>query len=168
MNLATHPSSRYSGWRLAILAAIAFWISSSLILDLVIMPGLYVSGMMSQDGFASAGYSIFGAFNRIELVCASVVLTGILCLRYAQGIVMWESRRAMGLAIVLLAIALTYTYALTPEMSALGMRLNLFASTSEVPSAMFWMHQSYWMLELVKLAAAGMLLRSHYRLTLED
>jgi hypothetical protein len=53
---------------------LGFWFSSSIILDWVIIPSLYVSGMMTQSGFASAGYLIFWNFNRIELVCAALIL----------------------------------------------------------------------------------------------
>jgi hypothetical protein len=145
-------------WRKVVLVTLAFWLSSSLVLDLVIMPSLYAAGMMAEPGFTTAGYSIFWLFNRIELVCAAIVLTGVLILKTAQNPLAQSNKWAMPLSLGLLAIALIYTYGLTPEMSALGTNLNLFASTSDVPAAMNQMHEEYWFLELVKLAVCGTLI----------
>jgi len=55
---------------------LGFWLSGSLILDWVIL--VCVFGMMTQAGFATAGYLIFWNFNRIELLSAALVLTGVL------------------------------------------------------------------------------------------
>lgn len=150
-------------WQTIILFTLAFWLSSSLILDLVIMPGLYASGMMTQTGFATAGYLIFWIFNRIELVCAALVLTGTLALNRTQT--QAENRRcpAILLSIILLTVALVCTYALTPQMSALGLNLNLFEPVAEVPGTMNLLHQGYWMLEVVKLAAGATMLGWCYR-----
>jgi Domain of unknown function (DUF4149) len=150
-------------WQTIILFTLAFWLSSSLILDLVIMPGLYASGMMTQTGFATAGYLIFWIFNRIELVCAALVLTGTLALNRTQT--QAENRRypAILLSIILLTVALVCTYALTPQMSALGLNLNLFEPVAEVPGTMNLLHQGYWMLEVVKLGAGATMLGWCYR-----
>jgi hypothetical protein len=151
-------------WQTAIIFTLAFWLSSSLILDLVIMPGLYTAGMMNQTGFATAGYSIFWIFNRIELFAGALVLTGLLVLRGTQeAFAAAEGRRSLVLAVFLLAIALIYTYFLTPEMSALGLQLNLFDAALETPAGMNQLHEGYWVLEVCKLVAAGTLLRWCYR-----
>jgi hypothetical protein len=151
-------------WQSMIIFALGFWLSSSLILDLVIMPEMYVAGMMSSPSFASAGYSIFWVFNRIELLCAAVVISAALALykvkAFSRPGLIW----AMGLPLLLLTIALLYTYDLTPTMSALGMQLDWFTPAAEVPVAMGQLHQSYWMLELLKLVAAGTLFNFYYRI----
>jgi hypothetical protein len=54
--------------------ALGFWLSSSLLLDLVIMPGLSAAGMMSQAVPQLLAIQSSGFFNRIELLCAAVVL----------------------------------------------------------------------------------------------
>lgn len=150
-------------WQTIILFTLAFWLSSSLILDLVIMPGLYASGMMTQTGFATAGYMIFWIFNRIELVCAALVLTGTLALNRTQTQAENRRRPAILLSIILLTVALVCTYTLTPQMSALGLNLNLFEPVAEVPGTMNLLHQSYWMLEVVKLGAGATMLGWCYR-----
>ena len=43
-------------------------------------------------------------------------------------------------------------------MSALGMQLNLFDAATEVPVAMDRMHESYWVLEVIKVLGGGMVL----------
>jgi Domain of unknown function (DUF4149) len=150
-------------WQTIILFTLAFWLSSSLILDLVIMPGLYASGMMTQTGFATAGYLIFWIFNRIELVCAALVLTGTLALNRTQITTDNSRRPAILLSIILLTVALVCTYALTPQMSALGLNLNLFEPVAEVPGTMNLLHQGYWVLEVIKLGAGATILGWCYR-----
>ncbi|PHJ97770.1 membrane protein, partial [Nostoc linckia z7] len=71
-------------WQTAIILTLGFWLSASLVLDWVIMPSLYLSGMMNQGGFTTAGYAIFWNFNRMELLSAAVVLTGALVLSKTQ------------------------------------------------------------------------------------
>jgi uncharacterized membrane protein len=156
MTAITNTAFSRPKWRTIVLASLAFWLSGSLILDLVMMPGLYAAGMMTQSGFASAGYSIFWVFNHLEVLCAALVLTGVLVLDHISGTLgnRWMVPAAFGL----LMIALVYTYGLTPEMSALGMQLNWFESASDVPAAMNQMHQSYWLLELLKVGLGGALL----------
>ena len=81
--------------------------------------------MMTQPDFGSAGYGLFWVFNRIELVCAAVIISGLLIARQfrndhdiiSSGI---RSRWALEIAAVLLAIALILTYWLSPAMGALG------------------------------------------------
>jgi hypothetical protein len=158
MTAVYNPASNRTRWQLIAVIALAFWISSSLLLDLVIMPGLYLSGMMSQSDFAGAGYTIFGCFNRIELLCAAGVLTTSLA-----ALRLWPNRLqqqgwVLPLAVVLMAIALIYTYALTPTMSALSLQLNWLTANSTLSNTMQYMQVSYWALEALKLAGVGLLI----------
>lgn len=163
MTALTYTVFQRSMWRTVAVLTLAFWLSSSLILDLVIMPSLFAAGMMTSPDFATAGYSIFWIFNRIELVCAAVALTGILVLQNTEGTASSRHQWTALLGLGLLAVTLTFTYGLTPEMSALGLNLNLFESHTAVPALMNQMHQGYWLLELGKLAIGGVLLSWLYR-----
>lgn len=145
-------------WQTIVMLTLGFWLSGSLILDWVIMPTLYVSGMMTQSGFATAGYLIFWNFNRIELLSAALALTGVLVLGRTQFIANNWRLTAIGLSLLLLGISLTETYFLTPQMCAAGLNLNLFESATEIPAAMNQLHVGYWVLEAVKLVAGGTLL----------
>jgi hypothetical protein len=147
-------------WQAAVLFTLMFWLSGSLILDTVVMPVLYTSGMMGDSGFAAAGYSLFWVFNRVELLCAAVVLTGIL-IRYR--LLNTESRldqKPIFLAAILLMVALVYTYGLSPQMSSLGLQLNLFDAPEETPVLMNSLHVGYWLLELLKLFVGAILVRT--------
>ncbi|MFS8118882.1 MAG: hypothetical protein ACMG55_10380 [Microcoleus sp.] len=150
-------------WQAIVMVALIFWLSGSLIIDLVIMPSLYVSGMMTSPEFAAAGNLMFWGFNRVELVCAALVATGLMVLNNLSSGFGKQSRTAIILSLVLLAIALIDTYALTPQMSALGMQLNLFDFTAEIPTGMNLLHQGYFALEAVKLAVGGTLLSFCYQ-----
>ncbi|EAW36944.1 DUF4149 domain-containing protein [Lyngbya sp. PCC 8106] len=148
-----------SRWLTVILITLALWMGGSMVLDFVIMPSMYMTGMMNQSEFASAGSMIFSAFNRVEILCAAVGLTGLMAL----GITLPEGfsnriRTLSILAVGLLAIALTYTYGLTPQMTALGLNLNLFNPVTEVPTGMNQLHFSYFSLELIKLTCVGIVL----------
>ncbi|MEG3882569.1 DUF4149 domain-containing protein [Microcoleus sp. herbarium19] len=145
-------------WQAIVMVALIFWLSGSLIIDLVIMPSLFVSGMMTSPEFATAGNLMFWGFNRVELICSGVVATGLMVLSNLLGDFGKRSRTAIILSLVLLAIALIDTYALTPQMSALGMQLNLFDAATEAPAGMNLLHQGYFALEAVKLAAGATLL----------
>ncbi|MFB2878766.1 hypothetical protein [Floridanema aerugineum] len=151
------------GWQTVVIFTLTFWLSTSLVLDLVIMPGLYASGMMSQSGFATAGYLIFWIFNRIELLCAALVLTGVLVVKRTQNTLVSQSRNAIGLAMILLTIALIFTYVLTPNMSALGLNIEVLDPVNAVPAGMGLLHQAYWILEVVKLIVGGAILSLFYR-----
>lgn len=144
-------------WQTIVTLTLGFWLSGSLILDWVIMPSLYISGMMTQAGFATAGYLIFWNFNRIELLSAALVLTGMLAMSRTQ----FEPKRRRGiivLSVLLLAASLIDTYFLTPQMCATGLQLNLFESSVEIPATMSQLHASYWVIEVVKVVAGGTLL----------
>ena len=155
-------------WQPIILSALGFWLSASLVIDLVVMPSMYSSGMMSEPGFATAGYSMFWVFNRIEILCAALSVTGLLIL-HGQGEAS-ESKRnpAIILSIILLAIALADTYGFTPHLSAMGMDLDVLASARSFPSAMIPMQLGYWIVELLKLVACGFILMSTSQATLES
>jgi len=146
-----------SPWSTITILTLGFWLSSSLVLDWVIIPSLYVSGMMAQAGFASASYLIFWNFNRIELLCAALVLTGVLVLD-TQLATSNLRRGAIALSLLLLAISLVDTYFLTPQICAAGLQLNLFESATKMPATMSQLHAGYWVLEAMKLVAGGTLL----------
>lgn len=163
------PTAQRFDWNALVLAVAAFWFSSSAFLDFLLMPMMYETGMMNEPNFATAGYSIFWLFNRVELLCAAAVLSGLLVIRQrridrAHSVVTSGSRSRWALIIsgVLFAIAFLFTYFLTPQMSALGIHLN--GTFSEpAPNAMGHMHLVYWSLETLKLFAVGLLIKLCYR-----
>jgi hypothetical protein len=155
-NVKSNLESKHSIWHSIVTLTLGFWLSASLVLDWVIMPSLYVSGMMLQDSFAAAGYSIFWAFNRVELLAASLVLAGILFLLNTR--LLWN-RGIVVLAVLLLDISLVDTYFLTPQMSAVGMNLDLFNTDVQTPLVMNLLHGSYWVLEIAKFALGTVLLK---------
>jgi hypothetical protein len=150
MNTISHFGYKRHLWQNIVILALGFWLSASLVIDWVIMPSLYVSGMMSQASFAQAGYTIFWNFNRIELLSAGLVLTGILALSQKETKVHWGM---LFLPILLLAVCLADTYIFTPQMSAIGLQINLLQTASEVPASMNMLHGIYWALEVIKLVA---------------
>lgn len=150
MTAASSLQLKRSHMSTIVMLTLGFWLSSSLILDWVIIPSLYVSGMMTQSGFAAAGYLLFWNFNRIELLSAALVLTGVLVDRTQRG--------AIGLSLLLLAVSLVDTYFLTPQMCAMGLQLNLFESATQMPATMSQLHAGYWVLEAIKLVAGSTLL----------
>ena len=74
-------SRKQFSWDALVLLVATFWLSSSVLLDFFMMPMMYESGMMEGANFATAGYSMFWLFNRVEVLCAAAVLTGLLVLR---------------------------------------------------------------------------------------
>lgn len=142
-------------WQFVVMLSLGFWLSASLLLDWVIMPSLYISGMMTQASFTTAGYVIFWNFNRIELLAAGLVLTSVLALGKDQF--KWPIGSLI-LSVLLLSVSLVETYLLTPQMSAIGLQLNLFEAAAEVPANMNILHGGYWLLETIKLVAGGTLL----------
>lgn len=160
-------SPRQFAWDTAVLFIAVLWLGGSLILDFVVMPMLYMSGMMTAPGFASAGYSLFGLFNHVEMLLSGLILTGVLAMRQAHADCSVEvsgsrSRWALFLATSLVAIALTYTYVLTPYMGAIGIALDMPGIIHIVPNTMNWMHATYWLLEATKVLLIGFLLRLCY------
>lgn len=162
MNSTAQTNLNRINWSTLTLVVLGFWLSSSLVLDFVVIPGLAVTGMTTQLGFASAGYLIFGIFNHLELLCAAFVLTSFLIFRRNHTLSVSQERWSTILAGMLFAIALLYTYVLTPQMSGLGLQLNLFAPSVEMPTPMLQMQFGYWLLEALKVVAGTILLRWCY------
>lgn len=155
---------RRSPWTATVLATLACWLGGLLLLDLVVMPSLYVSGMMSSADFAIAGSLIFGIFNRAELLCAGLTIAGVLAIARQLPDASAFMRPALLLAFALLAAVVADTYALAPEMVGLGGVLNWGDPAAiEVPAAMTQLHGSYFSLEALKLVAGGALLALVYR-----
>jgi hypothetical protein len=155
MNTISNLQIKQTFWQPLVLLTLGFWLSASLVLDWVIMPSIYLSGMMTQASFSTVGYVIFWNFNRVELLSAAVVLTGVLALSKTQS--HWR-RNGIILSVALLVIALLDTYFLTPQMSAIGIHLNAFDVETTIPATMNMLHGSYWVLEVIKLIAGGALL----------
>jgi hypothetical protein len=150
-------------WQTVVMLTLGFWLSCSLLLDWIIMPSLYVSGMMAQPGFTTAGYLIFWNFNRIELLSAALVLTGMLVLSKTQLSTPNWRLGAVTLSLLLLLVSLSDTYFFTPQMCAAGIQLNIFESVAAIPATMNQLHAGYWVLEAVKLIAGGTLLSWGFR-----
>ncbi|MEM1309874.1 MAG: hypothetical protein AAGF98_10375 [Cyanobacteria bacterium P01_H01_bin.153] len=146
-------------WTPWVLAIAGFWFSSNLVLDLLVMPVMYVSGMGGETDFAAAGYSLFWSFNRLELLCAAAILTGVLALRqrppeFAVSDSGSRCRWALIFAVLLLSATLVDTYWLAPEMSAMAFALEGTARSALAP-VMTGMHGCYWLLEVSKLVSLG-------------
>ena len=162
MNTASSFQLKRPIWQTIVIVTLGLWLGGSLLLDWVIMPSLYLSGMMTQPGFTTAGYLIFWNFNRIELLAAAVVLTGVLALGKTKFFAPNWHHFAVVLSLLLLAVSLSDTYFLTPQMCATGIHLNLFESV-EIPATMDRLHAGYWVLEAVKLVVGGTLLSWCFR-----
>ena len=154
--LSSKNSIPQQNWQTAIAFVLAFWLSSSVVIDALLMPVMAVSGMMTEPGFATAGYSLFWVFNRVELLCAAIVLTGALGLRHSSGRSIPQS---VALSALLGGISLIFTYGLTPQMSGLGLQLNLFTPPVEASALMDGLHLRYWLLEAAKLTIGALLLQ---------
>ncbi len=163
-SVANTPSKQ---WQSIAIGSLGFWLSGSLVLDLLVMPMLWMTGMMESSGFASAGYSIFWVFNRVELVCAAAVLSSMWALSKIARSGVYAKREMLAGAVMLFAIALSYTFLLTPYMSALGLELDIFATVKSIPVEMDRLHAVYWVLEASKLGIAAMLLSWCLRATAE-
>lgn len=150
-------------WHTFAMFALGFWLSGSLLVDFVLMPTLSTAGMMNQASFATAGYSIFWIFNRIELLCAGVVLASLLALRGTSHLYRHVRRWSIFLSVVLLTIAIIFTYIMTPQMSALAIQLNAFDPVNGMPAGMMPMQEGYWLLEAIKLVAGGIVLSWCYQ-----
>jgi hypothetical protein len=145
-------------WQNVAMGSLGLWIGGSLVLDLVVMPTLWATGMMESSGFASASYSIFWIFNRVELLCAAAALSSVWALIEVSRTTLDTKREMLASAVMLLLIALSYTFVLTPYMSGLGIDLDVFATTKSLPAEMDRLHAIYWVLEASKLGIAGLLL----------
>ena len=162
MNTLPLKRFREVNWQALAMFALGFWLSASLLIDCVIIPGLLSAGMMQEAGFAGASYIIFGAFNHLELLSAALVLASVLVINYRQEFAI-KIDKSVIIAGFLFAIALSYTYLITPQMSALGMSLNEFNGTELLANSMVRMHVIYWVLEVSKLVLGTVLLGKLYR-----
>ena len=163
MNTISLKRFKDVNWQATVMFALGFWLSASLVFDCLIIPGLFSAGMMAESGFASASYVIFGTFNRIELLCAAIVLAGSLVLNYRHNLSQIKIDRSAIFAGLLMAIAIVYTYVMIPQMSALGMSLNGLEAQELLADSMITMHVFYWTLEASKLILGTVLLSKFYR-----
>ena len=150
-----------TAWTPWVLAIATFWLSSNLLLDFLVMPVMYISGMATDSNFAVAGYSLFWSFNRVELLCAAVLLTGILALHHRpQEFEVCRGgsrcRWALAFGIALLGVILVDVYILTPQMSATAFALEGTRQSALTP-VMTGMHSLYWLLESCKIGFLGSL-----------
>ncbi|NJN31415.1 MAG: hypothetical protein HC824_14055 [Synechococcales cyanobacterium RM1_1_8] len=151
------PASPQWSWTKSVFTVLAAWLGASLMLDFVVMPSLYWTGMMNSSDFAGAGYVLFGLTNHFEVLAAALVLTGLLIL-ISNGVVTQRDRLATAIqGLTLLSIALFYTYCLTPAMSALALSLD-GSSVIEVTRAMNILQGEYWALELIKFTILALLI----------
>ncbi|MEY2985689.1 MAG: hypothetical protein RLZZ568_2306 [Cyanobacteriota bacterium] len=150
-------------WPLLVMGTLGLWLSGSLLVDLLVVPSLSASGIMSQPGFISAGHLLFSIFNHLELLFAAIILSGCFCLQQ-QGFFQKSSQYlSVIVALLLLAIACIYTYGLTPAITDLGFDMASFNSAGQMPPAMMPLHWVYWGLDLVKLTLGVALLRWCYQ-----
>lgn len=160
-----HHGQKEINWSAIIIFALGFWLSCSLFLDFVLIPALSASGMMAESGFASAGFLIFSIFNRIELVCASLVLTCGFVFSFRHNFDQKKQGFFITFASFLFLIALAYTYLFTPHLSAWGLCLNPFNPSTSMPPALISWHEGYWILEVLKYGLGITLLRWSYNLS---
>ncbi len=150
-------------WPLVVSLTLMFWLGATLVLDVLVMPGLYWGGMMHQPGFASFGYLLFSWFNHAELLCAALVMTSVLAQVFEQPLRSWPG---LVLATALVGIVLIYTYILTPWMGETGVSLDWLDQEMQeitVPTTMNLLHGGYLGLELLKVVVAGRLLWWQWR-----
>jgi hypothetical protein len=150
-----------STWHRVLPIVLIFWLSASLVLDFLVMPVMYTSGMMAESHFVLAGQALFGAFNRMEMLLAATVCVGFWVKQQTPEIERESIFRNLPIAIILFSITLLYTYFVTPAMSGLGF---VEESTGIVPAGMTMMHTLYWMLESVKLFGLTLLFSRDFRL----
>ena len=164
MNTITQLNKKNINWSGIILFSLGFWMSASLLLDAVIIPCLSATGMMAQEEFSSSLYLIFGTFNHIELICAGMILSTVLVFRHYHNFTDKQQNWATIISIALFAIAIIYTYLITPQLTAWGLEFNfnLFNSIQTMPKEMISLQGGYWVLEAIKLFAGISLLKIFY------
>jgi Domain of unknown function (DUF4149) len=158
MTVNSSSTLKPSTWQIVLFITLGFWLSSSITLDGLVMPTMYTSGMMAEPGFATAGYSLFWVFNRVEVLCAAAILTSVLVLRYSRHPWHRPGQFTLIASVALLLITLIDTYGLTPTMSGIGIQLDLFTVADTTPQSMNQLHISYWILETLKLSISASLL----------
>jgi Domain of unknown function (DUF4149) len=150
-----------STWHRVLPIVLIFWLSASLVLDFLVMPVMYTSGMMAESHFVLAGQALFGAFNRMELLLAATICVGFWIKQQTPEIERESMFRNLPIAVILLTIAVLYTYIVTPAMSGMGF---IEESTGIIPAGMNTMHGFYWMLESVKLFGLTLLFSRDFQL----
>ena len=163
MDTLSKRSVKDLNWLTLILITLGFWLSASCLIDFILLPSLSISGMMSQSGFASAGFLLFGLFNHLELLFAGLILSVVFIFLRHHTFNHNREKLALLFASLLFLISLCYTYLLTPQMGGLGMQLNLFSTFDPMTDAMMALHWSYWGLELIKLLVGVTLWRWCYQ-----
>ena len=108
-------------------------------------------------------FLIFGVFNHVEILCASLILTGTLILSSNGSVI--DDRQVLNIffTIGLLMIALAYTYQFTPHLAGWGLSFNPNGESTPMPEPMMYWQGGYWLLELIKITIVGILLKFHYR-----
>ena len=163
MNTSIKRSTFAIDWNLVVMVILGFWLSASFLLDAVIVPVLFSTGMMADTGFISAGYVLFGVFNRLELICAAIILVAFFIFRNQNRFGDRRGLNALVIASILMNIALAYTYLLTPQISGWGLEMETMTVAPTMPQAMIWLHACYWTLELAKFGLGLTLWRWCYQ-----
>ena len=60
--ISPNLESSQQRWQTVVCLTLGFWLSACIILDLVIMPSMYASGMMNTPDFTVAGSVMFSVF----------------------------------------------------------------------------------------------------------
>ncbi len=141
---------------------LSIWLGGSVLLDFVVMPTLYKSGMMTGSSFASAAEALFSTFNSLEMLMGAIVLAAMMSRRHDRQLEAHMSLGGLALPIGLLLISLVYRYWLTPQIGGLGVQ-DWLNPAGELPAAMLMMQAGYWLLETVKLGICGILLNRCFR-----
>lgn len=154
-----NPADRLAGrspWQVVAAITLGLWLGGSLLLDLVVMPALYMAGMTASDGFAAAGSMLFGWVDHLELLAAGLVLAAVLALAVSQGgrFAGW----GLTLAIALLGLTAIETYWLVPSMAATSLSLNWAEAAGGLAPAMTVWHSSFFAVEILKVLGCGALL----------
>lgn len=149
-------------WSTLAFMVLGFWLSTSLILDLLVMPTFYAEGMMQSVDFISVLHGIFSVFNRVELVCACLILTSAFVFINHHDFSPSKEKFTVALALLLTAIALIFTYILTPQLTGMGLALGIFERSETMPQAMINVQASYWILEAIKFIAGLTLVKMIY------
>ena len=150
-------------WNQMVLMVLGFWLSASFLLDAVIVPVLFSTGMMADQGFISAGYVLFGVFNRLELVCSALILAAFISFWTQNQFGDRRSLSALVIASLLFNIALISTYYLTPQISGWGLEMETMTAVPTMPNAMIWLHGIYWTFEIAKFGLGLTLWRWCYQ-----
>ena len=169
-NMVDAPRSASSGLSQLLLNhrslgfVLALWFGGSVLLDFVVMPALYVTGMMDATNFASAGESLFLTFNNLEIILGAIALAAVFAHRQEPDMEAHRSLGGVGLPLAILGIAFVYRYWLTPQMAGMGASLDLLNPDIAMSADMMTMHASYWLLEGLKLTGVAVLLNRCFRL----